>query len=169
MTTDALFRNSHITAEMRQRLLDAGTIRAAYEHEGSIARAARSIGVGTKSFRKAMALWDIPVHSHPAAKPHAHFLKKKRNGGKETPLDVYIDTVVFNGKWRPSFEAKLGMPEAGCPYRGTTVCHECPFEPAALCDYRCKSAGGHSVCEHRAVCKCGWDQTERLKAWGLVE
>ena len=168
MTTDHLFRNSHITPEMRERLLDAGTIRNAYQEQGSIKRAARSIGVGQRSFRKAMALHDVTVNPHGGVRPHAHYLKEKRETIKETPLDAYIETQIYNGRWHPSFTAQLNMTKYGCPYRGTTVCHDCPFEPAAVCDYRCRSAAGQIECEHRAECPCGWDQTACLQERGLI-
>ena len=57
----------------------------------------------------------------------------------------------------------VGVSLVGCPYRGTMTCWVCPLAPVEECDYKCDS------CEHRAYCKCGWDQTERLQAWGLVE
>jgi len=169
MTTDHLFRNSHITPEMRERLLDAGTIAAAYEQEGSIKRAARSIGVGQRSFRKAMALHDVTVNPHGGVRPHAHYLREKRETVKETPLDTYTSPgTYYNGAWRPGFVNSMGISKAGCPYRGTTVCHDCPFEPAAVCDYRCRSAAGQIECEHRAECPCGWDQTAYLQERGLI-
>jgi len=61
MTTDELFTNRQITAEMRHKLFDAELIRDAYQSKGSIRRAARSIGVGVKSFRNALELHGIPV------------------------------------------------------------------------------------------------------------
>ena len=84
-----------------------------------------------------------------------------------TTLDQYIDSRIYNGTIWASLWKNMAMSEAGCPYRGTSVCHSCKFEPAALCEYRCRIR--ISDCEWRAVCKCGWDQTERLRAWGLVE
>ena len=65
---------------------------------------------------------------------------------------------------------KCGMSIAGCPYRGTLLCFDCPLAPriAAICDYRCTSSKWHTDCEHRAYCTCGHDQTVRLQAWGMV-
>ena len=69
-------------------------------------------------------------------------------------VDRFIDQAIYNG-----IAYRMG---AGCQYRGTTVCYQCPFEPRAICDYHCQP------CEHRGYCKCGWDQMTRLRAWGLV-
>ena len=168
MTTDHLFRNSHITPEMRERLLDAGTIAAAYEQEGSIKRAAKSIGVGEKSFRNALDVHGISVRGHGGKRPHYTGNWSKRKTVKETPLDAYIEAAIYNGAWRPSFVNSMGISKAGCPYRGTVVCHSCPFEPAAVCDYRCRSAAGQIECEHKAECPCGWDQTAYLQERGLI-
>ena len=83
-------------------------------------------------------------------------------------------TQVMIGPMSPAMARNLGFSAEGCPYRGSLVCLRCPFEPAAECEYRCvaKSNGGpyprRPDCEHRAYCKCGWDQTVRLRAWGLV-
>ena len=67
----------------------------------------------------------------------------------------------------------LGVSLEGCPYRGTLVCLTCYYSPPVECDYRCiqKHRKGQPVglpCEHRFECRCGHDQTERLRAWGLV-
>lgn len=95
-----------------------------------------------------------------------------------TPLDSYIDGILYNGRIKPWFARGIGISAAGCPYRGTTVCTRCPLAPrvATLCDYQCsyikrrKNLPGVRVdCEHRAYCPCGHDQTERLRMWGLVE
>jgi hypothetical protein len=69
--------------------------------------------------------------------------------------------------------SSLGMSLEGCPYRGTLTCLRCEFAPVTECGYKCviktSGRGATSVdCEWRAVCKCGWDQTEQLRAWGLV-
>ena len=81
----------------------------------------------------------------------------------------FIDQGIYNGPLVPRLCNILGMSKRGCPYRGTTVCYECPFEPVALCDYRCQGEGRWGVaCEHLAWCKCGHDQTMRLRGWGLV-
>jgi len=93
---------------------------------------------------------------------------------KITTLDQYIDGLIYNGPIKKGMCRSLEVSFAGCPYRGTSVCTKCPFEPVAECTYMCLKAGGNGAkrwdvpCEHRAVCKCGWDQTARLQAWGLV-
>ena len=65
---------------------------------------------------------------------------------------------------------KCGMSVAGCQYRGTLLCLNCPLAPriAAICNYRCTSSKWHTDCEHRAYCPCGHDQTVRLESWGLI-
>ena len=86
-----------------------------------------------------------------------------------TTLKQYLTSNIYNGRYLSSFDGKLNMSPAGCPYRGTTVCIKCPLSPPELCDYRCQSRRARVDCEHRAYCKCGHDQTHRLKAWGLIE
>ena len=84
-------------------------------------------------------------------------------------LNRYIDQAIYNGALTEQHCNILGMSKKGCPWRGTSVCHKCPFEPVDLCDYRCQGVGRWGVdCEHRYRCRCGWDQTHRLEAWGLV-
>ena len=84
-------------------------------------------------------------------------------------LDRYIDQAIYNGALTPRQCNILGMSKKGCPWRGTSVCHKCPYQPVALCDYRCQGVGRWGPdCEHRGYCKCGHDQTHRLEAWGLV-
>jgi hypothetical protein len=89
----------------------------------------------------------------------------------------YYETKTMIGAVESLTMARaIGVSFAGCPYRGTPTCHDCPLAPriAALCDYRCtysSGAGRNSRpvdCEHRAYCKCGHDQTARLRSWGLV-
>jgi len=167
MNTDNLFTNSNITPEMREKLLDRDIIAHAYESQGSIQRGAASIGVGAHSFRKALALHGVQVRTHGGSRWSP--VRKRGKTVKETPLDAYLEAKIYNGRWHKSFTAQLNMTRYGCPYRGTTVCHECPLEPAAVCDWRCRSKMGVYECEHRPYCKCGHDQTERLRSWGLVE
>jgi len=76
-----------------------------------------------------------------------------------------IDSPLYNGPLTTSRSRGFGT--VGCPWRGTTTCFDCPYEPAALCDYKCRQSAW-AECEHRAYCKCGHDQTHRLKAWELV-
>ena len=63
----------------------------------------------------------------------------------------YVNGGIYNGPYSPSLGAMGVLSENGCPYRGTTVCHKCPFaeQVAAMCDYICY------FCEHRDRCKCG--------------
>ena len=77
---------------------------------------------------------------------------------------AYTDSLMYNGASRPSLVACGVTSKIGCPWKGTTVCLECPLgeQVAAECDWAC----GH--CEHRATCKCAFDQSARLKAWGLI-
>ena len=75
----------------------------------------------------------------------------------------YIDTQIYNGRMSRAMMLSMGLSKVGCPYRGTTTCHRCPFEPFVECGYNC------SQCEVRSECKCGWDQTGTLQAMGLVE
>ena len=74
----------------------------------------------------------------------------------------YYNTQLYNGIASSAMLKNLGMSVIGCPYRGTTTCHRCPWEPVAECSYLCDR------CEHGAYCKCGHDQTVRLRAWGVV-
>ena len=81
----------------------------------------------------------------------------------------FIDQGLYNGPLGPRMCNILGMSKAGCPYRGTSICHQCPFEPITECDYRCQGVGRWGVdCDHRYCCRCGWDQTERLRDLGIV-
>ena len=93
-----------------------------------------------------------------------------------TKLNVYIDTRPFNGRVDAQYERMMGISADGCPYRGTSVCARCPLASRVgdICEYKCtrrsRKKGRPIVsCEHRAHCPCGWDQTERLRAWGLVK
>ena len=83
-------------------------------------------------------------------------------------LERYIDQGLYNGPWQPFFVGALSMSKAGCPYRGTSVCTRCPLSPPVLCEYQCTRTRQLLDCEHRGYCKCGHDQTERLRAWGLI-
>ena len=95
-----------------------------------------------------------------------------------TTLEQYWNPrTLYNGTVRVWYTRNLGLSVEGCPYRGTTVCVKCPFSansPPALCDWRCveRRVNGSApkvYCEHRAYCKCGYDQTGTLRAMGLVE
>ena len=86
--------------------------------------------------------------------------------------DSYTTRTMI-GALTPPMAASLGFSREGCPYRGSLICHECPFAPPVECEYRCiqKSNGGRAKrvdCEHRYRCKCGFDQTGTLRAMGLV-
>ena len=78
---------------------------------------------------------------------------------------LYAESDYYDGPYSPSLGSIGIISKTGCPYRGTTVCLVCPLgeQIAAVCDYNCY------FCEHKHTCKCGHDQTLRLKAWGLIE
>lgn len=80
----------------------------------------------------------------------------------ESRYCVHIDSPLYNGRIEPSRSAHFGFSIYGCPYRGTTTCFACQWEPVMECDYRC------AHCNERWRCKCGHDQTVRLQAAGVV-
>ena len=73
----------------------------------------------------------------------------------------YLDTVDYNGPLKSNGSI---LSRRGCPYRGTTVCFSCPFAECipVVCDYGC------ATCEHRAGCKCGYDQSSTLLTMGVI-
>ena len=75
---------------------------------------------------------------------------------------VHIDSALYNGRLSPRSSSNFGFTNVGCPYRGTTTCYACEYEPVMICDYKC------AHCDRRWECRCGHDQTVRLQAWGLV-
>ena len=78
-------------------------------------------------------------------------------------LKRYIEQPIYNGPMSLAMMLSMGLSKQGCPYSGTTTCYKCPWHPPVECQYVC------SRCDHRAGCKCGWDQTGTLQAMGLVE
>ena len=87
----------------------------------------------------------------------------------------YRDTRIYNGSpTSPEDARNMGISWLGCPYRGTTVCLDCYFTPAALCTWKCARLINGTrrkalvECRYRSECRCGHDQTARLKAWGLI-
>ena len=85
-------------------------------------------------------------------------------------LEYHLQSRIGNDALRPGCLNTLGMSLEGCAYRGTVICHRCPLaehNPPVVCDYRCQIR--NVDCEHRAGCKCGHDQTARLRAGRLVE
>ena len=80
----------------------------------------------------------------------------------ESRYCVHIDSPLYNGRLAPERSANFGFSKFGCPYRGTTTCFVCLWEPVMECDYKC------ALCPERYRCKCGHDQTVRLQAAGVV-
>ena len=64
--------------------------------------------------------------------------------------------VLANGRMKPYLVRQLGMGEKGCAYRGTTMCHCCPYAQriALECDWNC------AKCNEQWHCPCGQDGQE---------
>lgn len=60
-------------------------------------------------------------------------------------------SILANGNLSRWMCLQLKMGKRGCAYRGTTICHTCPFaaQIARLCNYECDS------CIDRFTCPCG--------------
>ena len=77
-------------------------------------------------------------------------------------FSVHIDSPLYNGRLDPKRSINFGFSKLGCPYRGTTTCFDCEFEPVMECDYKC------ALCEHLDDCPCAEDHTAQLAESGIT-
>jgi hypothetical protein len=64
--------------------------------------------------------------------------------------------LYCNGRLTRLRASMLGLSVSGCQFRGTTVCHQCPYASRipVECDYQCDR------CAHHHICPCGQDGQE---------
>ena len=68
------------------------------------------------------------------------------------------DNTLLNGKLSAYMIHNFGFGQVGCAWRGSPICHDCPFadQVARICDYKCWR------CPDRAGCPCGQDGQDQV-------